>query len=248
METKHPQILGKMEIQYIELSKIQMHPSNKKFFSNSVDANQAGGWGKNISSAEELLESIKKYGIHTPIVLTKDFKILSGHRRYQIAIKLGLEKVPCIVSKNELTQDQEEILIIDYNIQGRRLAGNQLLNLRKERELLYSKILGGKNIFEARILDKGRNAINTITPKELSELTGVSENVAKNDLIVLRRKSTKELNRQIFGEKGIDQKTITSVSHVLSSVLSKHFSANKQTKTELNKKINDFIKKYNKQK
>ena len=52
------------------------------------------------ANLEELIASIKENGIITPLLVRKlddKFEIISGHRRFFAATKIGLEKVPAIV-------------------------------------------------------------------------------------------------------------------------------------------------------
>lgn len=68
---------------------------------------------------DELLASIKEFGIRTPIVVRKKnalkYEIISGHRRKRAAELLGLERVPCIVK--DLDDPEAIIEMVDSNIQ-----------------------------------------------------------------------------------------------------------------------------------
>lgn len=47
---------------------------------------------------QALAMSIRVYGVKEPLVLTRDFYILSGHRRYAAGRLAGLQELPCRVS------------------------------------------------------------------------------------------------------------------------------------------------------
>src|SRR5437773_9474144 len=55
-----------------------------------------------------LARSIRKYEIKEPIVITLDFFILSGHRRYAAAERAGLEEIPCVFE--QIYKDDPEFL------------------------------------------------------------------------------------------------------------------------------------------
>lgn len=53
---------------------------------------------KNEKTVELLVKIIPKVGFNVPIVIDEKGVIVKGHARYVAAIRLGLEKIPCIVS------------------------------------------------------------------------------------------------------------------------------------------------------
>lgn len=53
---------------------------------------------KNDKTVELLCKIIPKVGFNVPIVVDEKGVIVKGHARFTAAIRLGLEKVPCIVS------------------------------------------------------------------------------------------------------------------------------------------------------
>lgn len=60
--------------------------------------------------------SIKEFGFKVPIVVDKNDIIVCGHTRYKAAVKLGYDKVPCIVA-DDLSEEQ---------IKAFRLADNKV--------------------------------------------------------------------------------------------------------------------------
>ena len=62
----------------------------------------------------ELSESIKKYGLIQPIVVTKKedyYEIIAGERRWRASKKAGLSTIPAIVRENNKRKNQEISLI-----------------------------------------------------------------------------------------------------------------------------------------
>ncbi len=88
----------------INLSLLKPHPLNSEIYGDAADA--------------DLVESIEANGILTPILITGDKAeigpnvIISGHRRYYAAKKLGAPTVPVIISDLTDAMDIEEALII----------------------------------------------------------------------------------------------------------------------------------------
>lgn len=75
----------------------------------------------------QIAASIREFGFNNPILVDGDFTIIAGHGRYQAAIKLGMEEVPCIQLAH-LTDGQRKAYI---------LADNKLaLNAGWDEELL----------------------------------------------------------------------------------------------------------------
>jgi len=74
-------------------------------------------YGTNVSGIEfdTLVESIRIQGIISPIVITKEKKILSGHRRYFAAKQLGLSKVPTVVKNGFKDEFEEMEAILESN-------------------------------------------------------------------------------------------------------------------------------------
>lgn len=63
-----------------------------------------------------IAKSIEKFGFRQPIVLDKNNEIVIGHGRFQAAVKLALETVPCEYA-DDLSEDE---------IKALRLADNKL--------------------------------------------------------------------------------------------------------------------------
>lgn len=73
----------------------------------------------NDEAVSAVAKSIKEFGFKVPIIIDKDNSIVCGHTRMKAAIKLGLERVPCIIA-DDLSEDQ---------IKAFRLADNKVSEL-----------------------------------------------------------------------------------------------------------------------
>lgn len=89
----------------------------------------------NSESIDELSESIKKYGVIQPIIVTKKdnfYEIIAGERRWRASKKAGLSEMPCIIREDEEKQNKEIALI--ENIQREDL--NPIEKARSFRTLM----------------------------------------------------------------------------------------------------------------
>ena len=73
----------------------------------------------NDEAVSAVAKSIEEFGFKVPIIIDKDNSIVCGHTRMKAAIKLGLERVPCIIA-DDLSEDQ---------IKAFRLADNKVSEL-----------------------------------------------------------------------------------------------------------------------
>jgi len=99
----------------------------------------------NEEADNELLESIKQWGVLEPILVKQDvnqYEIIFGHRRFRMAVRAGLPSIPCIIFK---AGDREtEILKFHENLHRLPLShidqGNTFLYLRETFKMSESEI------------------------------------------------------------------------------------------------------------
>ena len=69
-------------------------------------------------SMDELVESIRREGIMTPILVrpldTGEYEIISGHRRVHACKKAGIDQIPALI--RELDRDAAAIALVDSNL------------------------------------------------------------------------------------------------------------------------------------
>lgn len=74
-----------------------------------------------------LMESIKEFGILTPLIARKKenerYEIIAGHRRKFAAKKLGLPEIPVIL--REMTRDEAIIAMVDSNLHRERILPSE---------------------------------------------------------------------------------------------------------------------------
>ncbi len=114
----------------------------------------------NDESIDELAESIKRYGVIQPIIVTKKdkyYEIVAGERRWRASKKAGLDEIPCIV-RDDTERKNKEIALIE-NIQREDL--NPIEKARGFRELIDEYNLTQQQLSET--LGIGRSSIaNTL--------------------------------------------------------------------------------------
>ena len=80
-------------------------------------------------SMYELTESIRVNGILNPLIVRQiegienSYEIISGHRRYHAAQRLGLKKVPCTVY--DVDRDTATVMMVDSNCQRTELLPSE---------------------------------------------------------------------------------------------------------------------------
>jgi hypothetical protein len=84
---REPKIDDKYRVVMVPLSKISPCPENDDLY----------GEVEHDEQMDALIASIEKKGLEEPLILTRDYYILSGHRRYYAVDWLGWETVPCRV-------------------------------------------------------------------------------------------------------------------------------------------------------
>jgi ParB family transcriptional regulator, chromosome partitioning protein len=109
----------------------------------------------NDKGLEELSASIKEYGIRQPLTVLKNgdkYEVVSGERRLRAAKNIGLEKVPCIILKENHNADA--IALIE-NIHRKDLHPIELGIIYQK--LLENKIFGNQNELASKIsVSKGK--------------------------------------------------------------------------------------------
>lgn len=110
----------------------------------------------NDDSIEELSESIKKYGVIQPIIVTKKdnyYQIVAGERRWRASKKAGITEIPAIVRDDDERKNREISLI--ENIQREDL--NPIDKARGIKVLMEEYSLTQQEVSE--ILGKARSSV-----------------------------------------------------------------------------------------
>lgn len=108
--------------------KLRPHWRNEQIFRALSDAKD-----------QELLDHIRQHGVRRPIVVTGQgctcapYTILSGHRRWHAAVKLGLSFVEVLIRDNLTAANELEILVVENlgDQLGRKLTPTQKAELER---------------------------------------------------------------------------------------------------------------------
>lgn len=118
-------------------------------------------------SIDELAESIKRYGVIQPIIVTKKdnyYQIVAGERRWRASKKAGITEIPAIVREDDDRKNREISLI--ENIQREDL--NPIDKARGIKVLMEEYSLTQQDV--AEILGKARSSVaNTVRLLNLDE-------------------------------------------------------------------------------
>ena len=95
------QKVATIEIELFPISALQTHLANSKIYNDEYE------------DVTELAEQIKKSGWIKPLVVNHFNVIISGHRRYRAAIKLGMKEIPIERKSFSSTEDEMEMLLLE---------------------------------------------------------------------------------------------------------------------------------------
>ena len=106
----------------VKVSSLKHHPKNKEIY--------------DLSSIEELMESISEVGLLQSLIIDQHQQIISGNRRFESIKRLGWKEVE--VEVKEVKNGEEELLLIHYNKQ-RIKSFKELINEYLTLDRIYRK-------------------------------------------------------------------------------------------------------------
>lgn len=118
---------------------------------------------------QDLVESIKKNGIVSPVLLRPDdegtYEMVSGHRRMFAAKKIGLRTIPAII--RNMTDDEATIYMVDANIQRVEI-------LPSEKAFAYKMKMEAISRQGQRLGATSRHNVEKLSCDEIGDDVGVS--------------------------------------------------------------------------
>ena len=104
-----------------------------------------------IREIEELTESIKEYGLMHNVVVRKrndgKYEILSGERRFRALREIDYKKVPCRIVKDDVTELDAEVMLIQANMQQRELnLQEKMQGIKRLQEIYTEKRKSGEKL------------------------------------------------------------------------------------------------------
>lgn len=147
----------------------------------------------------DLLKSIQENGIQEPLIVKEDGTIISGHRRWQIATKLGIWFVPCV----RQTVSDDRIAIVESNRYRRKTTGElmreaEILEVVEKEKADYRRGHGLGVGEEPHTVREAVSAEIGMKPRSYSKLRDIYEASKTNENAAL------ELKKIDKGEKSID--------------------------------------------
>lgn len=133
-------------------------------------------------SLEELICSIKKYGVLQPITVRKlpagSYELIAGERRLRACAKAGIRKIPAIVA--ELNDNDSAVVALVENIQRENLSFME--EAEAYRNLLYRHGLTQEEL--AASLGKSQSSV--ANKVRLLKLSGVVREIIKDNSLTER--------------------------------------------------------------
>lgn len=81
----------------------------------------------NDGGVQPVIESIKAYGFKVPLVVDKNNIVVCGHTRLKAALKMGLERVPCIIADDLSDEQIRAFRLADNKVSDFSIWDNKLL-------------------------------------------------------------------------------------------------------------------------
>jgi ParB family chromosome partitioning protein len=106
----------------VKVSSLKHHPKNKEIY--------------DLSSIDELMESISEVGLLQPLIIDNRNQVISGNRRFESIKRLGWKEVD--VEVKEVKKGEEELLLTHDNKQ-RIKSFKELINEYLTLDNLYRK-------------------------------------------------------------------------------------------------------------
>ena len=107
----------------------------------------------------DLCESIRTSGIKTPLEVSSDDYIISGHRRFLAAQHCGVYTLPCFIDQSvvmgELTKQERVALLIERN-RGTRIKSDSELYLEAAASVAPDEAIRQAQDRKAQVLDKSK--------------------------------------------------------------------------------------------
>mgnify|MGYP002636336633 FL=1 len=86
----------------IPVSKVTTHPLNETIY--------------DLSNIDDLVTSITRVGLLSPVVVNQRYQLISGHRRIEAVRRLEWDEIEVEIVETE-SEDEEKSLLVHYNKQ-----------------------------------------------------------------------------------------------------------------------------------
>lgn len=184
------------EIVQVSINVLKIHPRNTEFFDDIQ--------GKEY---EQFKQSIKQDGILTPILVSPDMTVISGHQRLKACKELGINLVPIMIRDDLIDENEKLKLLLAANF------GRTKNDDAKQRKIATEYVaLCGCSIGRPQKIGAGR-PIN-LTQEEIAKQLGISTRTLK-EMLTIERKLTPEI-KEMFDAGIFTKKTANNILTKLS--------------------------------
>lgn len=177
------------EIIQVSTDVLKIHPRNAEFFDDIQ--------GKEY---EQFKQSISQDGILSPILVSPDMTVISGHQRLKACKELGINLVPIMI-RDDLTDENEKLKLLLAANFGRTKNDDA-----KQRKIAaeYVALCGNGHGGDRKSSGDNRQLISQT---EIAEQLGISERTLR-EMLAIERKLTPEIKELL--DTGVFTKTTAS--------------------------------------
>ena len=179
------------EIIYVSTNILKVHPRNAEFF-DDIQGREY----------EQFKQSISQDGILSPILVSPDMTVISGHQRLKACKELGINLVPIMI-RDDLTDENEKLKLLLVANFGRTKNDDA-----KQRKIAteYVALCGGKH-GDNQYKRSGDNRQSILSQDEIAEQLGVSPRTLR-EMLAIESKLTPEIKELL--DTGVFTKTTAS--------------------------------------
>lgn len=197
------------------VDQLRPHPKNQEIYGDHSEADLSA----------DFIESVKDKGVLVSLLITKDDRIISGHRRWSGAKAAGLDKVPVVVFPSD---DEDEILealihankqreksneqiareaALLFEVEGRLAEARRLANLKtqgdkKDKEEGNSSPDGALVRHRGKMQENGKVLENGRTDKKVGERLGIgAAQAVKAKAVIEKIESLQKQGKEEQAEK-----------------------------------------------
>lgn len=179
------------EVIQVSTKVLKVHPRNNEFFDDIQ--------GKEY---ERFKQSISQDGIISPILVSPDMTVISGHQRLKACKELGIDLVPIMI-RDDLTDENEKLKLLLAANFGRTKNDDA-----KQRKIATEYVaLCGYKLGDNQHKRVGDNRLPTLSQDEIAEQLGVSPRTLR-EMLAIESKLTPEIKELL--DTGVFTKTTAS--------------------------------------
>jgi transcriptional regulator with XRE-family HTH domain len=218
-----------MIVQSYNIGNLVPHPDNSKYF-DDIDGDE---W-------VQFKGSIQSEGILTPLIVSPDLTVISGHQRIRACKELDIDMVPVIIRQDLTTKEEKLVALLVSNFGRRRNNGEKDRLVVVEYVKLRGNARGGdrKSNSDCRSLK--------LTQAEIAKELGLTV-TALNEILSIETNLTPEIKQMLsdgFFTKTTASKVLTKLSKEEQAELMNQFGKeiiNGVTQSQMKKYADEIV-------